>query len=73
MSFKMRYSRLIGSWTTMTVAVLLVRGCSGLRTIDASTSCGGVVSALKPKRLLWVQIPLSRLLLQSSEIGRAHV
>ena len=46
------YSRLIGSWTNTTTAVLLPRGCSGLRTIDASTSCGGVVSGLRPKLLL---------------------
>ncbi len=52
MLFKMRYSRLTGSWTSTTTAVLLPRGYSGLRTIDASTSCGGVVSGLRPKLLL---------------------
>jgi hypothetical protein len=65
-------SRMTGSvmdgevWTSTTTAVRLVRGCSGLRTIDASTSCVGVVSALRRKRLPWVQIPLCRPLLQSS-------
>jgi hypothetical protein len=35
----------------------LARGRSGWRTIDASTSCGGVVSGLRPNLLLGVQIP----------------
>ena len=42
----------IGSWTSTTTPVLLPRGSSGLRTIDASTSCGGVVFGLTPKLLL---------------------
>ncbi len=49
MLFKMRYSRLIESWTSTTTAVHLNLGFFGLRTIDASISCAGVAFGSRRK------------------------
>src|SRR5216683_605780 len=47
---------LTGSWSSTMTAALLVRGCSGLRTIGASTGYGGVECGLRRKLLPWVRI-----------------